>query len=50
MHYLMWSDNVDEASLWNDYIKVNEIFAQEVIKNYQEGDISKKFAFFYRIM
>jgi trehalose-6-phosphate synthase len=41
MHYLMWSDNVDEVSFWKDYVKVNEIFAQEVIKNYEEGDISK---------
>lgn len=46
MHYLMWSDNVDEVCLWNDYVKVNEIFAQEVIKNYEEGDISK-FLYFW---
>ncbi len=40
MHYLMWSDRVDELSFWHDYVKVNEIYAQEAIKNYQEGDIS----------
>ncbi|KAI8973309.1 glycosyltransferase family 20-domain-containing protein [Mycotypha africana] len=39
MHYLMWSDKVDEASYWDSYIKVNQIFANEVISNYKEGDI-----------
>lgn len=37
----MWSDNVDELAFWKDYVKVNEIYAQEVIKNYKEGDISR---------
>ncbi|KAI9478471.1 MAG: glycosyltransferase family 20-domain-containing protein [Benjaminiella poitrasii] len=39
MHYLMWSDKVDELSFWEDYVKVNQIFADEAIRNYQEGDI-----------
>lgn len=42
MHYLMWSDSVDESAYWNDYVKVNELFAEEAIKHYKEGDISKK--------
>lgn len=41
MHYLMWSDKVDELKYWADYVKVNEIYAAEAIKNYVEGDISK---------
>ncbi|CEG77264.1 hypothetical protein RMATCC62417_12050 [Rhizopus microsporus] len=41
MHYLMWSDNVDEIAFWKDYVKVNEIFAQEAINHYNDGDISK---------
>lgn len=41
MHYLMWSDSVDEVSFWHDYVQVNQIFANEVVANYQEGDISK---------
>lgn len=41
MHYLMWSDSVDEVSFWDDYVQVNQIFANQVIANYQEGDISK---------
>jgi hypothetical protein len=41
MHYLMWSDKVDELAFWKDYVKVNEIFAKKVIENYEEGDISK---------
>jgi trehalose 6-phosphate synthase/phosphatase len=45
MHYLMWNDNVDELGFWKDYVKVNEIFANEVIKNYEQGDISKSFFF-----
>lgn len=40
MHYLMWSDNVDEIAFWKDYVKVNEIFAQEAINHYNDGDIS----------
>ncbi|KAG1351779.1 hypothetical protein G6F62_002884 [Rhizopus arrhizus] len=39
MHYMMWSDNVDEVNYWKDYVKVNEIFAEEVLKHYKEGDI-----------
>ncbi|KAL7310863.1 hypothetical protein PS15m_010305 [Mucor circinelloides] len=39
MHYLMWSDSVDEVSFWDDYVQVNQIFANQVIANYQEGDI-----------
>ncbi|CAO3677752.1 unnamed protein product [Rhizopus microsporus] len=39
MHYLMWSDNVDEIAFWQDYVKVNEIFAQEAINHYNDGDI-----------
>ncbi|KAI8636602.1 glycosyltransferase family 20-domain-containing protein [Parasitella parasitica] len=39
MHYLMWSDSVDEVSFWDDYVRVNHIFANEAIANYQEGDI-----------
>ncbi len=41
MHYMMWSDNVDEVNYWKDYVKVNEIFAEEVLKHYKEGDIGK---------
>lgn len=41
MHYLMWSDKVDELTFWEDYVKVNEIYAAEAIKNYEQGDISK---------
>lgn len=44
MHYLMWSDTVDEVSFWNNYVQVNQIFANEVIANYKEGDISKSIA------
>ncbi|KAI7894428.1 glycosyltransferase family 20-domain-containing protein [Mucor mucedo] len=39
MHYLMWSDKVDELKFWDDYVKVNELYAAEAIKNYVEGDI-----------
>ncbi|GAA5808871.1 hypothetical protein MFLAVUS_002270 [Mucor flavus] len=39
MHYLMWPDTVDELAFWHDYVKVNEIYANEVIKNYEQGDI-----------
>ncbi|RCI04763.1 threalose-6-phosphate phosphatase, partial [Rhizopus stolonifer] len=39
MHYTMWSDTVDEVSFWQKYIGVNKIFAEEVIKNYNDGDI-----------
>lgn len=41
MHYLMWSDSVDEVSFWDDYVQVNQIFANEAVANYQEGDVSK---------
>lgn len=41
MHYLMWSDKIDELTYWDDYVKVNEMYAQEAIKNYVPGDISK---------
>ncbi|KAI9281131.1 glycosyltransferase family 20-domain-containing protein [Sporodiniella umbellata] len=39
MHYMMWSDNVNEVSFWQDYVKVNKIYAEEVIGQYKEGDI-----------
>jgi trehalose 6-phosphate synthase/phosphatase len=37
----MWTDDIDEVKYWDEYLKVNEIFAKEVVKNYQPGDISK---------
>ena len=37
----MWSDNVDEVSFWKDYVQVNQLFADQVIEHYEEGDISK---------
>ncbi|RCI04436.1 threalose-6-phosphate phosphatase [Rhizopus stolonifer] len=39
MHYLMWSDTVDEKQYWQDYVQVNQIYADQVIKHYEEGDI-----------
>lgn len=47
MHYLMWPDTVDELAFWHNYVKVNEIYANEVIKNYEQGDISKISFFFF---
>lgn len=41
----MWPDTVDELAYWEDYVKVNEIYANEVILNYQEGDVSKFFKY-----
>ncbi|KAI8366275.1 glycosyltransferase family 20-domain-containing protein [Choanephora cucurbitarum] len=38
MHYLMWPEKVDEKTYWEDYVKVNEIFADSVIQNYEDGD------------
>ncbi|KAI8331467.1 glycosyltransferase family 20-domain-containing protein [Blakeslea trispora] len=38
MHYLMWSEKVDEKTYWEDYVKVNQIFAENVIENYKDGD------------
>ncbi|KAI9499125.1 glycosyltransferase family 20-domain-containing protein [Zychaea mexicana] len=39
LHYVMWNETVDEKSYWEDYVAVNRIFAEEVAKHYEDGDL-----------
>ncbi|KAI8342575.1 glycosyltransferase family 20-domain-containing protein [Chlamydoabsidia padenii] len=38
-HYVMWDENVDESKHWDDYVAVNQAFAQAVADNYEPGDL-----------
>ncbi|WFD26158.1 hypothetical protein MNAN1_001134 [Malassezia nana] len=42
-HYMMWRDDEDRSSWdqysWNAYVQVNQAFAQQVVSEYQQGDI-----------
>ncbi|KAI7848686.1 glycosyltransferase family 20-domain-containing protein [Circinella umbellata] len=39
LHYIMWNETVDEKRYWEDYVKVNQLFADQVAHYYEEGDI-----------
>lgn len=42
LHYKVWHDVTDgrkEKVWWNDYIKFNEAFAEQIIANYRAGDL-----------
>jgi trehalose-6-phosphate synthase len=37
----MWDENFDERKHWDDYVSVNQAFAQAVADNYEPGDLGK---------
>ncbi|KAI9311095.1 glycosyltransferase family 20-domain-containing protein [Dichotomocladium elegans] len=39
LHYLTWGESLDEKKFWEAYVAVNQIFADEVAKHYQDGDL-----------
>ncbi|KAI7867671.1 glycosyltransferase family 20-domain-containing protein [Spinellus fusiger] len=39
LHYMMWQEAVDESKHWNDYVAVNQIYANTVAEHYEPGDI-----------
>ncbi|KAI8148422.1 glycosyltransferase family 20-domain-containing protein [Fennellomyces sp. T-0311] len=39
LHYVMWAETVAEKKFWEDYVAVNRVFAEQVAKHYEEGDI-----------
>lgn len=41
MHYLTWGENIDEKKYWEAYVAVNHIFAKQVAKHCETGDIGK---------
>jgi trehalose 6-phosphate synthase/phosphatase len=43
-HYIVWENATDgrsEKQFWADYVAVNQQFADTIVANYQQGDISK---------
>ena len=42
LHYVLWTetDGRQEKIWWDDYVKLNQKFAQKIIEIYQPGDIS----------
>jgi trehalose-6-phosphate synthase len=42
LHYVLWTetDGRQEIMWWQDYVKLNQKFAQKIIEIYQPGDIS----------
>lgn len=44
LHYTIWNDATDgrlESKQWEIYTLVNQKYADLVIENYQDGDVSK---------
>lgn len=43
-HYILWDEATDgreERRNWEDYVFVNQKFADAIVEQYQTGDISK---------
>ncbi|KAI8067549.1 glycosyltransferase family 20-domain-containing protein [Gongronella butleri] len=38
-HYVMWNGQLDESQYWNDYVTVNQQYAQAVAAHYEPGDM-----------
>ncbi|KAI8335047.1 glycosyltransferase family 20-domain-containing protein [Chlamydoabsidia padenii] len=38
-HYVMWDEKIDGMKYWDDYVAVNQIFAQTIADNYEPGDL-----------
>ncbi|KAI8096964.1 glycosyltransferase family 20-domain-containing protein [Halteromyces radiatus] len=38
-HYVIWNGSIDESQYWDDYVAVNQAFAQTIADNYEPGDI-----------
>ncbi|KAI9308246.1 glycosyltransferase family 20-domain-containing protein [Cunninghamella echinulata] len=38
-HYVMWDSSVDESEHWDNYVKVNQFFANTIAENYEDGDL-----------
>lgn len=44
-HYLLWDEATDgriEKKNWEDYVFVNQQFADAIVEQYQPGDIGKQ--------
>ena len=40
LHYIMWNETVAEKRYWEDYVRVNQLFADQITQHYEDGDIS----------
>ncbi|CAO3593294.1 unnamed protein product [Absidia cylindrospora] len=38
-HYVMWDENIDELKYWDNYVSVNQSFANTIAENYEPGDL-----------
>ncbi|CAO3623148.1 unnamed protein product [Cunninghamella blakesleeana] len=38
-HYVMWDSDVDEREYWDDYVRVNQLFANAIADQYEKGDL-----------
>lgn len=49
-HYILWDEATDgrvEKRNWEDYVFVNQQFADAIVEQYQPGDIGRSLFFFF---